>query len=115
MQLQGGEFHLLRRVPNKVSRLIDEDADRRDARRKCGNDLSRAGRPGRKFFDQVVRVDWPSQSVEVSQAGPRQYRGGEPAATGGRGSHRIIRLLLPIQLVGSRNAVVFAGEDVVFA
>jgi all-trans-8'-apo-beta-carotenal 15,15'-oxygenase len=40
--------------------------------------IGRAGRPGRKFFDQLVRVDWSSESVEVYQAGPGQYLGGEP-------------------------------------
>jgi carotenoid cleavage dioxygenase-like enzyme len=40
--------------------------------------ISRAGRPGRKFFDQLVRVDWPTASVEVFQAPERHYLGGEP-------------------------------------
>jgi all-trans-8'-apo-beta-carotenal 15,15'-oxygenase len=41
--------------------------------------ISRAGCPGRKFFDQLVRVDWPKSSVEVFQAPPTHYLGGEPA------------------------------------
>ena len=41
--------------------------------------IGKAGRPGRKFFDQLVRVDWPSRSVEVFETPPRQYLGGEPA------------------------------------
>ncbi|HSL23716.1 MAG TPA: carotenoid oxygenase family protein [Vicinamibacterales bacterium] len=40
--------------------------------------ISRAGRPGRKFFDEIVRIDWPTSSVEVSQAPPLHYFGGEP-------------------------------------
>jgi len=27
--------------------------------------ISRAGRPGRKFFDQIVRVDWPGGAVDT--------------------------------------------------
>ena len=41
--------------------------------------IGKAGRPGRKFFDQMVRVSWPTGSVEVYEAGPHQYLGGEPA------------------------------------
>jgi len=41
--------------------------------------IGAAGRAGRKFFDQLVRVDWPTQSVEVFQAPPKHYLGGEPA------------------------------------
>jgi all-trans-8'-apo-beta-carotenal 15,15'-oxygenase len=40
--------------------------------------ISRAGRPGRKFFDQIVRVDWPGETVEVYQAPQKHYLGGEP-------------------------------------
>jgi all-trans-8'-apo-beta-carotenal 15,15'-oxygenase len=40
--------------------------------------ISRAGCPGRKFFDQLVRVDWPDSSVEVFEAPPKHYLGGEP-------------------------------------
>ncbi len=56
-----------------------------------GLPISRAGQPGRKFFDQLVRVDWPARSVEVFQAAPCQYLGGEPLfipdpADAGRGA-----------------------------
>lgn len=50
--------------------------------------ISRAGRAGRKFFDEIVRVDWPTGAVDVFRVPPRQYLGGEPlfipdpAATG---------------------------------
>lgn len=40
--------------------------------------ISRAGRPGRKFFDEIVRVDWTTSTVEISQAPPLHYFGGEP-------------------------------------
>ena len=50
--------------------------------------ISRAGRPGRKFFDQLVRVDWATGGVDVFQAPERHYLGGEPAfipdSAGGR-------------------------------
>ena len=41
--------------------------------------ICKAGRPGRKFFDHLVRVDWPTTSVEVFETPPRHYLGGEPA------------------------------------
>ena len=41
--------------------------------------ISAAGRPGRKFFDQLVRVDWDTERVDVYQAPPWHYLGGEPA------------------------------------
>jgi len=41
--------------------------------------ISAAGRPGRKFFDQIVRIDWTTGAADVYQAAPRQYFGGEPA------------------------------------
>ncbi|HEY2150908.1 MAG TPA: carotenoid oxygenase family protein [Vicinamibacterales bacterium] len=40
--------------------------------------MSRAGNAGRKFFDEVVRIDWPTRSAEVFGAPPRHYFGGEP-------------------------------------
>jgi len=55
--------------------------------------ISRAGCPGRKFFDQVVRVDWPESSVDVFQALPKHYLGGEP-------------LFIPDPAGGRRGAVV---------
>ncbi len=42
--------------------------------------ISRTGRPGRKFFDQVVHASWAHPDrVEVWQAPPGWYLGGEPA------------------------------------
>jgi all-trans-8'-apo-beta-carotenal 15,15'-oxygenase len=40
--------------------------------------ISRAGRPGRKFFDHVVRVHWPTEQVETFAAPAGCYFGGEP-------------------------------------
>ena len=40
--------------------------------------ISRSGQPGRKFFDEIVRIDWPDRSFEVFRAPPRHYFGGEP-------------------------------------
>ncbi|MFZ0429207.1 MAG: carotenoid oxygenase family protein [Acidobacteriota bacterium] len=41
--------------------------------------ISNAGRPGRKFFDQLVRGDWKAGAVnDVYQAAPGTYLGGEP-------------------------------------
>jgi all-trans-8'-apo-beta-carotenal 15,15'-oxygenase len=40
--------------------------------------ISRAGRPGRKFFDELVRVDWATRDVDVYRVPERQYLGGEP-------------------------------------
>lgn len=40
--------------------------------------ISKAGRPGRKFFDHVVHVNWPSEQVDVYEAAPGHYFGGEP-------------------------------------
>jgi carotenoid cleavage dioxygenase-like enzyme len=40
--------------------------------------ISRAGRPGRKFFDELVRVNWRARDVDVYRVPDRQYLGGEP-------------------------------------
>jgi hypothetical protein len=40
--------------------------------------IGAAGRPGRKFFDQMVRVDWNAEKVDVWQAPRATYLGGEP-------------------------------------
>jgi carotenoid cleavage dioxygenase-like enzyme len=41
--------------------------------------ISTTGRPGRKFFDQLVHCDWQTRSVVGSwQAPPGSYLGGEP-------------------------------------
>lgn len=41
--------------------------------------ISAAGRAGRKFFDQIVRIDWASGGAEVYQSPSGHYLGGEPA------------------------------------
>jgi len=40
--------------------------------------ISKAGTPGRKFFDHVVRVDWATGTTEVYEAPKGHYFGGEP-------------------------------------
>lgn len=40
--------------------------------------ISAAGRPGRKFFDQLVRIDWNTERIDIYQAPPAHYLGGEP-------------------------------------
>jgi all-trans-8'-apo-beta-carotenal 15,15'-oxygenase len=40
--------------------------------------ISKAGRPGRKFFDHLVRVSWSTEQVEVYEAPAACYFGGEP-------------------------------------
>jgi all-trans-8'-apo-beta-carotenal 15,15'-oxygenase len=40
--------------------------------------ISRAGRSGRKFFDQLVHGNWADGEVEVYQAPEGHYLGGEP-------------------------------------
>ena len=41
--------------------------------------IGAAGRRGRKFFDQLVRIDWETGAADVYQSPSRQYLGGEPA------------------------------------
>ena len=40
--------------------------------------ISKAGRPGRKFFDELVRVNWDTRDVEVFRVPAKTYLGGEP-------------------------------------
>jgi carotenoid cleavage dioxygenase-like enzyme len=40
--------------------------------------ISAAGRPGRKFFDQLAYANWSTERVEVYQAPAGHYLGGEP-------------------------------------
>ena len=40
--------------------------------------ISRAGRTGRKFFDQLVHANWAGGSIEVYQVPEGHYLGGEP-------------------------------------
>ncbi|HYL05884.1 MAG TPA: carotenoid oxygenase family protein, partial [Thermoanaerobaculia bacterium] len=41
--------------------------------------ISATGRPGRKFFDQLVHVDWSQpERLDVWQAPPGHYLAGEP-------------------------------------
>lgn len=54
--------------------------------------ISKTGRPGRKFFDQVARLSWAHpERAEVWQAPPGHYLGGEPAfAPGPSGGGAVI-------------------------
>ncbi|MEZ5400204.1 MAG: carotenoid oxygenase family protein [Bryobacteraceae bacterium] len=40
--------------------------------------ISAAGRPGRKFFDELAHGDWSAGAVDVYRAAPGVYLGGEP-------------------------------------
>jgi len=40
--------------------------------------ISHSGKPGRKFFDRLVRVDWSTGRTEEAVAPPLHYFGGEP-------------------------------------
>jgi carotenoid cleavage dioxygenase-like enzyme len=44
--------------------------------------ISATEQPGRKFFDQVVRLDWRSGEADVYQAPAHHYFGGEPIFLG---------------------------------
>jgi all-trans-8'-apo-beta-carotenal 15,15'-oxygenase len=57
---------------------IDPDRIGRPYRHFWMLGISRAGEPGRKFFDQLVHCDWRDGSVEVYHAEPGHYLGGEP-------------------------------------
>jgi carotenoid cleavage dioxygenase-like enzyme len=42
--------------------------------------ISKTGRPGRKFFDEVAHLSWAHpERADVWQAPPGHYLGGEPA------------------------------------
>src|SRR5207248_1176407 len=40
--------------------------------------ISATGRPGRKFFDELVRQDWTTGAVDIYRASAGHYLGGEP-------------------------------------
>jgi all-trans-8'-apo-beta-carotenal 15,15'-oxygenase len=48
--------------------------------------VSHAGRPGRKFFDQLVHASWDGGALDVFQASFRHYLGGEPVFVRGQDS-----------------------------
>ncbi len=50
--------------------------------------ISATEKPGRKFFDQLVRTDWSSGEVELWQAPSRCYLGGEPVFAPDPGDER---------------------------
>lgn len=50
--------------------------------------IGTTGRPGRKFLNQLVRFDWDAGDVEIYQAPPLTYLGGEPLFLPDRGARR---------------------------
>lgn len=59
--------------------------------------ISATGRPGRKFFDQLVRACWSTpESLDVWQAPPGSYLGGEPVFVGDPARERAGVLLVPL-------------------
>ncbi len=59
--------------------------------------MSTTGRPGRKFFDQVVHGDWSHpERLDVWQAPPGQYLAGEPLMAADPASERGGALLCPL-------------------
>jgi all-trans-8'-apo-beta-carotenal 15,15'-oxygenase len=49
--------------------------------------ISRTGRQGRKFFDQLVHLRWSQKAVhDIYQCPPMRYLGGEPVFVGAPGS-----------------------------
>jgi all-trans-8'-apo-beta-carotenal 15,15'-oxygenase len=50
--------------------------------------MSAAGRPGRKFFDQLVRVDWEVENRDIYRAPRGSYLGGEPVFVPEPGAER---------------------------
>jgi all-trans-8'-apo-beta-carotenal 15,15'-oxygenase len=47
--------------------------------------ISAAGKPGRKFFDQLVHADWREQANDIYQSPPMRYLAGEPLFLGNAG------------------------------
>ena len=77
--------------------------------------IGAAGKPGRKFFDQLVHCDWSAGAVRgIWQAPPMRYLGGEPAyATdpAGREAGAVICQLFDAER-GESAFAVFSAEDV---
>jgi all-trans-8'-apo-beta-carotenal 15,15'-oxygenase len=71
--------------------------------------ISAAGRPGRKFFDQLVHADWERpETCDIYQASPRHYLGGEPVFVGdpdARGSGVVVCQVFDAERVASSFAV----------
>jgi all-trans-8'-apo-beta-carotenal 15,15'-oxygenase len=77
--------------------------------------IGATGKPGRKFFDQLVHCDWSAGAVRgVWQAPPRRYLGGEPAYAAdlaGREAGAVICQLFDVER-GESAFAVFNAEDV---
>ena len=76
--------------------------------------IGKAGKAGRKFFDQLVRIDWKSGGADVYQTPEGHYLGGEPAFVphpGEPGSGVVICQSFDAQRIAS-SMVVFDAFDV---
>jgi all-trans-8'-apo-beta-carotenal 15,15'-oxygenase len=68
--------------------------------------ISAAGRPGRKFFDQLVHADWSHPAaVDVWQAPSGSYLAGEPAFIPDPAAERAGSILVPLFGVGGVGGV----------
>jgi all-trans-8'-apo-beta-carotenal 15,15'-oxygenase len=80
--------------------------------------ISAAGRPGRKFFDQLVRVGWGDpQAVDLWQAPPGSYLAGEPAFVPDPAHATAGSILVPLfdatsGETGATSFLLFAAFDV---
>lgn len=67
--------------------------------------ISAAGKPGRKFFDQLVHAQWERQSVhDIYQSPPMRYLGGEPVFVGAPNSREGIVLCQEFDAVERRSS-----------
>jgi carotenoid cleavage dioxygenase-like enzyme len=73
--------------------------------------ISAAGRPGRKFFDQLAHLRWSDgRPADVYQAPPLHYLGGEPAFVGDPSDPSRGAVICPVFDAG-RRATSFAVFD----
>jgi carotenoid cleavage dioxygenase-like enzyme len=76
--------------------------------------ISATGRPGRKFFDQLVRVGWDDpQAVDLWQVPPGSYLAGEPAFIPDPRAARAGSVLVPLFDAGreATSFLLFDGFD----
>ena len=67
--------------------------------------ISAIGRPGRKFFDQLVHGRWSEPSVcDVYQSAPMCYLGGEPVFIGEPDSERGIIICQEFDAIAQRSS-----------
>jgi carotenoid cleavage dioxygenase len=67
-------------------------------------DLSHAGRPGRKFFDELVHASWGGGPLDIFHAPSRHYLGGEPIFVAGRGERQGVVICQQFDADQSRSA-----------